>query len=91
MPLSHYNLYSKYVWISEPPRTRGEIFQGGEMFQGIRLMCTTYETLSKIELHTDQDHSYRNPECFCHPTIFSVPLARISSIDDLFGHIFELY
>ena len=36
VPLSHYNLHSKYVWISEPPGTRG-VFQGG-MFQGIRLI-----------------------------------------------------
>ena len=29
---------TKYIWISEPPGTRGEYFKGVEMFQGIRLM-----------------------------------------------------
>ena len=42
----------------------------------------------KIELLIDQDHSYRNPSCFCHPTSFSVPLAHILSVGDLFGYIF---
>ena len=42
----------------------------------------------KIELLIDQDHSYRNPGCFWHPTIFSVPLAHILSVGDLFGYIF---
>ena len=35
--------------------------------------------LLKIELHTDQEHSYRFPECFCDSVIFGTPLAHFSS------------